>query len=156
MRRTRAVPVGSVVGISGNGGCIGLAFWRFFSGRGLATSALLHRHALVALPLEILDALALDREQRVRADTADPGDVLANGLATIFVTHYDVRRELASRSDNGDEYNPEQVHPAPFFNASHAARWTACHGVGFLIWYPLTLAAGRSLTDDPRRVGKRG
>jgi len=36
MGRTRAVPGGSGGGIPGNGGCTGLAFWRFFSGRGLA------------------------------------------------------------------------------------------------------------------------
>src|SRR5438445_3294864 len=36
MGRTRAVPGGSGGGMPGNGGCTGLAFWRFFSGRGLA------------------------------------------------------------------------------------------------------------------------
>jgi len=30
------VPGGSGGGIPGNGGCTGLVFWRFFSGRGLA------------------------------------------------------------------------------------------------------------------------
>jgi len=46
------VPGGSGGGIPGSGGCDGLVFFsRFFSGRNLATSALLHRHALVALPL---------------------------------------------------------------------------------------------------------
>jgi hypothetical protein len=36
MGRTRVVPGGSGGGIPGNGGCTSLAFWRFFSGRGLA------------------------------------------------------------------------------------------------------------------------
>src|SRR5215475_16219250 len=36
MGGTRTVPGGSGGGITGNGGCTGLAFWRFFSGRGLA------------------------------------------------------------------------------------------------------------------------
>jgi hypothetical protein len=36
MGRTRFVPGGRGGGIPGNGGCTGLAFWRFFSGRGLA------------------------------------------------------------------------------------------------------------------------
>src|SRR5205807_6011234 len=36
MGRTRAVPGGRGGGMPGNGGCTGLAFWRFFSGRGLA------------------------------------------------------------------------------------------------------------------------
>jgi hypothetical protein len=36
------VPGGSGGGIPGNGGCTGLAFWRFFSGRGLAKCQLNH------------------------------------------------------------------------------------------------------------------
>jgi len=31
------VPGGKGGGMPGSGGCTGLAFWRFFSGRGLAT-----------------------------------------------------------------------------------------------------------------------
>src|SRR5947209_6672917 len=40
---TRVVPGGSGGGIPGNGGCTGLAFWRFFSGRGLAIQKHLSR-----------------------------------------------------------------------------------------------------------------
>jgi len=39
MGRTRGVPGGAGGGMPSNGGCTGLAFWRFFSGRGLAKTS---------------------------------------------------------------------------------------------------------------------
>src|SRR6266567_3345689 len=59
MGRTRAVPGGSGGGIPGNGGCTGLAFWRFFPGLGLA----IHRHA---------PSLAQSRERTLRATLRPP------------------------------------------------------------------------------------
>lgn len=41
--RTRVVPGGSGGGIPGNGGWSGLAFGRFFAGRGLATHVSIHQ-----------------------------------------------------------------------------------------------------------------
>jgi len=43
------VPGGSGGGIPGNGGCTGLAFWRFFSGRGLAKRQLNHPARRISL-----------------------------------------------------------------------------------------------------------
>jgi len=48
--RTRVVPGDSGGGIPGNGGCAGLAFWRFFSGRGLAKRQLVGTHPRSVLP----------------------------------------------------------------------------------------------------------
>jgi hypothetical protein len=43
------VPDGSGGGIPGNGGCAGLAFWRFFPGRGLAKRQLNHPARRISL-----------------------------------------------------------------------------------------------------------
>ena len=49
MGRTRVVPGGRGGGIPGNGGCTGLAFWRFFWGRGLAKRQLNHPARRISL-----------------------------------------------------------------------------------------------------------
>jgi len=48
--RTRVVPRGSGGGIPGNGGWTGLAFGRFFSGRGLATPASVAEEGTTGIP----------------------------------------------------------------------------------------------------------
>ena len=79
------MPGGSGGGIPGNGGCTGLAFWRFFSGRGLATRAgllqRLPRGPLRRVPRRPLPAGA----GRARGRVLHPARVEGRSPASVII-----------------------------------------------------------------------
>jgi hypothetical protein len=94
------VPGGSGGGIPGNGGWTGLAFGRFFSGRGLATQIGLHQR-LPRRPLHRMPPRALPPGAgRARRQVLHPGRAERRSPAALVVARELEVKALASHADS--------------------------------------------------------